>query len=149
MGNKGMEATIQYINRDKVLSLIEEYAEKREDHSKCNPAWTASQIATILSKLPVKESGFLNYGLIQPDFTGINLSLGVCHTCGKKLIWYTKDPIKGCPYCFTRRRKEVTRDGQKQNIHRREEIAGDTNLNEEWVPDSRETDTRCDQGGEK
>ena len=102
MPDESVESTTKYISREKALSLIKDYGEQRYDQNKCSPTWTASQIASMLAKLPTRSTGFIKHGVIKPIFTGINISMGVCGNCGEKLIWYTEAPVKGCPHCFSR-----------------------------------------------
>lgn len=118
MGNEGMEGAIQYINRDQVLNLIKDFGEQREKYNKCSPALTASQIATMINGLKTKAAGFISFGEIRTTFTGLNMCMGTCCTCGKKLIWYAKEPITGCPYCFTRWKKEVKRNAPNHDALR-------------------------------
>ena len=118
MEENSTEKTVLYISRDEAINLIKDYAERRVDQSKCSPAWTASQIATLLFRLPTKETGFIQFGSIETHFKGINLSMGRCRNCGKKLVWYTEQPLNGCPYCHARRRKEVTPSGTNHDIVR-------------------------------
>ena len=105
MPDASVEVAGKYISREKALNAIREYGEAHVGE-KVAPSWTAAKIGGIIAQLGTRETGFIRYGEILRDFEGLNISFGVCSDCGKKLIWYTDEPINGCPYCYMRVRKK-------------------------------------------
>lgn len=93
-----------YIDREETLNVIRKYGEEREESRNAPPAWTAERIEKLveaIDKFP-GSSSFFNATKIRRTFTGLNITMGECERCGNKLIWYTDNRIKRCPYCAAR-----------------------------------------------
>lgn len=107
MANESVER--QYLDRNEVLNVLEEFSESRYDQPKASPSYTADQLEKIIKKLRVRGvgDGVREFGEIHTTFRGINLTMGNCNRCGKKLVWYTTEPFNRCPYCGMRRKINV------------------------------------------
>lgn len=96
-----------YISRDVAVATLLEWADKNANMRHNSPAFTARRCAEIIAAQPSMDGEVIVRGPIRQEFTGLNITFGKCSRCGHKLIWYTEDPVKGCPYCFMRKRREV------------------------------------------
>lgn len=98
------EAERFFIEREAALNAIRRYGDEREEARNEPPAWTAEKIARRIEAIDAiqESSNFFKTTKIRRTFTGLNITTGECDKCGAKLIWYTQNRIKRCPYCAAR-----------------------------------------------
>lgn len=91
-----------FIRRSDAISMIEKWADKNMGKVKREPDIVARLLATKLETIKSVEIDPVRYTPLYHGFTGMNISDGECSNCGARLIWRTREPLNGCPYCFFR-----------------------------------------------
>lgn len=91
-----------YIRREDAVHVIEAWADRNEGKPMRQPSIVARLMATKIEDVKSVQIDPVYHGPLFRDFTGMNIAYGECGNCGARLMWYAKNPIKGCPYCFFR-----------------------------------------------